>query len=78
MKDAIQAKTLEDYFQSEAGRAALSRKGKAERLNVLGTMQEVYGADPFALRPLAASRSQAADTAGGAGGDGEARRTLEF
>lgn len=40
VKDAIKAHTLEDYFQSDAGRAALSRKGKAKNLQVLGTMQD--------------------------------------
>lgn len=38
--DAIEARDLEAYFQSEAGRAALSRKGNAANLTVLGTMQE--------------------------------------
>lgn len=36
--DAIEARDLEAYFQSDAGRAALSRKGKADNLTVLGTM----------------------------------------
>lgn len=38
--DAIEAQDLEAYFQSETGRAALSRKGKAENLTVLGTMYD--------------------------------------
>ena len=40
VKDAIQAHTLEQYFRSEAGRKALSRRGKADSIEVLGTMQE--------------------------------------
>jgi hypothetical protein len=38
--DAIEARDLETYFQSDAGRAALSRKGDASRLTVLGTMSD--------------------------------------
>jgi hypothetical protein len=38
--DAIKSRDLEAYFQSDAGRAALSRKGNADNLTVLGTMHE--------------------------------------
>ena len=37
---AINDRDLEAYFQSNAGRAALSRKGNAENLTILGTMQD--------------------------------------
>lgn len=38
--DAIEAQDLEAYFQSDVGRAALSRKGEAANLTVLGTMYD--------------------------------------
>lgn len=37
---AIASHDLESYFQSEKGRAALGRKGKADRVKILGTMEE--------------------------------------
>jgi hypothetical protein len=40
IKEAVQGHDLEEYFQSSAGRAALSRKGNADQVNVLGTMEE--------------------------------------
>ncbi|WGI22004.1 hypothetical protein [Amylibacter sp. IMCC11727] len=40
MMDAINTRELEAYFQSDAGRTALSRRAKPESLTLLGTMQD--------------------------------------
>ncbi|WP_188673840.1 hypothetical protein [Neptunicoccus cionae] len=40
IQKAIADQDLEGYFQSEKGRAALSRKGNPDRLRILGTMQD--------------------------------------
>lgn len=40
IKAAINSRGLEAYFQSDKGRGALSRKGKAGNVTVLGTMED--------------------------------------
>ncbi|MCO4825485.1 MAG: hypothetical protein KC451_11590 [Amylibacter sp.] len=37
---AIKSHDLEGYFQSDKGRAALSRRGNADKVTVLGTMED--------------------------------------